>query len=328
MYVITGGAGFIGSNTAAAIEAEGLGDIVVSDRLRNKNKWRNVSKRMLYNIVFPEETIDFLSAHESKVQAVIHFGSVSSPLETDVDMIVRNNIRTTWDLWRWCVSHQVPFVYASSAAVYGNGENGFSDDFSTGALAKLRPLSAFAWSKLLIDRKIAQTIEQDKKTPPQWVGLRFFNLYGPNEYHKGVHQSVIPQIYAQAKAGRLFPLFKSERPDYADGEQKRDFMWIDDCVDVVVWFLKHPHISGLFNVGTGTARSYLDVLKSVYAAMGKKPETDFMPLPDNLKERYQYFTQADVSKLRAVGYDKPFTALEDGVARYVRDYLATNDIYK
>jgi len=328
MYVITGGAGFIGSNTAAAIEAEGLGDIVVSDRLRNKNKWRNVSKRMLYNIVFPEETVDFLNAHESKVQAVIHFGSVSSPLETDVDLIVRNNIRTTWDLWRWCVAHQVPFVYASSAAVYGNGENGFSDDFSTEALAKLRPLSAFAWSKLLIDRKIAQTIEQDKKTPPQWVGLRFFNLYGPNEYHKGVHQSVVPQIYAQAKAGRLFPLFRSERPDYADGEQKRDFMWIDDCVDVIVWFLKHPHVSGLFNVGTGTARSYLDVLNAVYAAIGEKPETDFMPLPDNLKERYQYFTQADVSKLRAVGYDKPFTALEDGVARYVRDYLATNDIYK
>lgn len=328
MYVITGGAGFIGSNVAAAIEENGLGDIVISDRLRNKNKWRNVSKRMLHSIVFPDDLSAFLDDYESKIKAIIHFGSVSSPLETDVDLIVQSNIQTTWVLWRWCVTHQVPFIYASSASVYGNAENGFIDDFSTQGLSKLRPLSAFAWSKLLIDRKIAQAIERDKKTPPQWVGLRFFNLYGPNEYHKGPHQSVIPQIFAQAKADRLFPLFKSERPDYKDGEQKRDFMWIDDCVDVIVWFLKHPHVSGLFNVGTGTARTYLDVLKSVYSAMDKEPETDFMELPEQLKGKYQYFTQADVSKLRAVGYDKPFTTLEEGVAKYVQNYLATGDIYK
>lgn len=328
MFVITGGAGFIGSNVVAAIEERGLGDIVISDRLRSQNKWRNISKRMLHSIVFPENLMPFLNDHESKVEAVIHFGSISSPLEANVDLIVENNIQLTWTLWRWCVAHQVPFIFASSAAVYGDAAGGFSDDFSTESLATLRPLSAFAWSKLLIDRKIAQAIERDRKTPPQWVGLRFFNLYGPNEYHKGPHQSVVPQIYNQANVGRLFPLFKSERPDYADGQQKRDFMWVDDCVDVILWFLQHPHVSGLFNVGTGVARSYLDVLTSVYRAMGKEPESDFMPLPDQLKGKYQYFTQADMSKLRAVGYDKPFTPLEEGVARYVCDFLAKEDVYK
>lgn len=328
MYVITGGAGFIGSNVAASIEENNLGDIAVCDRLRDKNKWRNIAKRTLHSFVFPKDLAAFLDEYQSKVKAVIHFGSVSSPLETDVDLIVENNIQLTWTLWKWCIAHQVAFVYASSGAVYGDASNGFSDDFSSQAMAKLRPLSPFAWSKLLIDRKIAQAVEREKKTPPQWVGLRFFNLYGPNEYHKGPHQSVVPQIYNQARIGRLFPLFKSENPAYKDGEQKRDFMWIGDCADVVLWFLKNPHVSGIFNVGTGVARSYLDVLNAVYGAMGEKPECDFMNLPESLKDRYQYFTQADISRLRAAGYDKPFTSLEDGVAMYVRDYLNTADPYR
>ena len=328
MYVITGGAGFIGSNVAAAIEEENMGDVVISDRLRDKNKWRNISKRMLHSFVFPKDLIDFLDEYQSKVKAIIHFGSASSPLETNVDLIVENNIQLTWALWKWCIAHQVAFIYASSGAVYGDASNGFSDDFSTQAMAALRPLSPFAWSKLLIDRKIAHAVEMDKKTPPQWVGLRFFNLYGPNEYHKGPHQSVVPQIYNQASIGRLFPLFKSENPAYKDGEQKRDFMRIGDCVDVVLWFLKNPHVSGVFNVGTGRARSYVDVLNSVYAAIGEEPELDFMDLPESLKGRYQYFTQADISKLRAAGYDREFTSLEQGVEQYVRGYLATPDIYR
>ena len=258
----------------------------------------------------------------------MHFGSVSSPREHNVDAIVKNNIQLTWELWKWCTEHQVPFIYASSAAVYGDGSLGFEDDLSTEALEKLRPLTPFAWSKLFMDRKVAEAVEDGKVKPPQWVGLRFFNLYGPNEYHKGHHQSVIPQIFTQAKNGKLFPLFKSENPEYKDGDQMRDFMWIDDCVDVILWFVKHREISGLFNVGTGLARTYADVLRAVYAALGEEAEMDFIDLPEDLKNRYQYFTQADVSKLRAAGYDKPFTSLEDGVAKYVKDYLDTSDPYR
>lgn len=328
MFVITGGAGFIGSNVAAAIEERGLGEVAIVDRLRRGDKWRNISKRALRNIVFPEDVLSFLDERAHKIQAVLHFGSISSPMEADVDTIVRNNIQLTWELWKWCTEHKVPFIYASSAAVYGDGTLGFRDDASTEALAKLRPLSPFAWSKLFIDRKVAEAVEDDKKTPPQWVGLRFFNLYGPNEYHKGPHQSVIPQIYAQARNGKLFPLFKSENPAYKDGDQMRDFMWIDDCVDVILWFLTHPGVSGLFNVGTGQARTYADVLRAVYAALGEEPEMDFIDLPEALKDKYQYFTQADIQKLRDVGYDRPFTSLEEGVDKYVRNYLSKSDPYR
>ncbi|CCZ22341.1 nucleoside-diphosphate-sugar epimerase [Acetobacter sp. CAG:977] len=328
MFVITGGAGFIGSNVAAQIEAREMGEVAVIDRLRNGDKWRNISKRFLRNIVFPEDTFDFLNERAAKIEAVLHFGAISSPMENDVDTIVKNNIQLTWSLWKWCTEHEVPFIYASSAAVYGDGSLGFADDLSTEALAKLRPLSPFAWSKLFMDRKVAEAVEDDKMTPPQWVGLRFFNLYGPNEYHKGHHQSVIPQIYTQAKNGKLFPLFKSENPEYKDGDQMRDFMWIDDCVDIVLWFLTHRETSGLFNAGTGLARTYADVLRAVYAALEEDPEMDFIDLPDALKNKYQYFTQADISKLRAAGYDKPFTTLEDGVAKYVKDFLSSADPYR
>lgn len=328
MFVITGGAGFIGSNVAAEIEARGMGEVAVIDRLRNGDKWRNISKRFLRNIIFPEDTFDFLNERSAKIEAVLHFGAISSPMENDVDTIVKNNIQLTWELWKWCTEHEVPFIYASSAAVYGDGSLGFEDDVSTEALAKLRPLSPFAWSKLFMDRKVAEAVEDGKVMPPQWAGLRFFNLYGPNEYHKGHHQSVIPQIYTQAKNGKLFPLFKSENPEYKDGDQMRDFMWIDDCVDVVLWFLAHREISGLFNVGTGLARTYADVLRAVYAALDEEAEMDFIDLPEALKNKYQYFTQADVSKLRAAGYDKPFTSLEEGVAKYVKDYLSSADPYR
>lgn len=328
MFIVTGGAGFIGSNVAAAIEDRGMGEVAVIDRLRDGEKWRNISKRFLRNIVFPEDTFPFLDERAEKIEAVLHFGSISSPREHNVDAIVKNNIQLTWELWKWCTEHQIPFIYASSAAVYGDGSLGFEDDLSTEALEKLRPLTPFAWSKLFMDRKVAEAVEDGKVKPPQWVGLRFFNLYGPNEYHKGHHQSVIPQIFTQAKNGKLFPLFKSENPEYKDGDQMRDFMWIDDCVDVILWFVKHREISGLFNVGTGLARTYADVLRAVYAALGEEAEMDFIDLPEDLKNRYQYFTQADVSKLRAAGYDKPFTSLEDGVAKYVKDYLDTSDPYR
>ncbi len=328
MYVITGGAGFIGSNLAAEIEDRDLGEIVIVDRLRDGDKWRNIAKRSLRNIVFPEKMFSYLNAHESEVDAVIHFGSMSAPMENHVDELIDANIHLTDKLFRWCTEHQIPFLYASTAGVYGDGSLGFKDDDSKEALSKLRPLSPLAWTKLFIDRKIVDLAARDLPVPPQWVGFRFFNLYGPNEYHKTRHQSIVPLIHSSVKSGKLFPLFKSENPAYKDGDQMRDFMWIEDCIDVILWFLEHPEISGIFNVGTGQARTYADLLRAVYAAMDEKPEMDFIDLPADIKGKYQYFTQADVQKLRNAGYTKPFTSLEEGVAKYVKDYLNTDDIYR
>lgn len=328
MYVITGGAGFIASNVVAAIEERGMGEVAIVDRLRDGDKWRNIAKHALQDIVFPENLFSFLDEKVDQIDAILHFGSISAPMEGDVDGLVRENINLTWALWTWCAAHQVRFLYASTGGVYGDGSLGFKDDESEEALMQLRPLTPLAWSKLFIDRKVADNIKNSRAKPAQWVGMRFFNLYGPNEYHKKRHQSVIPQIYNCAKNGKLFPLFKSENPAYKDGDQMRDFMWIDDCVDVILWFLEHNEISGIFNIGTGLARTYADVLRSVYEALGLEPEMDFIDLPADIKGKYQYFTQADIQKLRGAGYTKPFTPLEDGVAKYVKEYLEATDSYR
>lgn len=327
MYVITGGAGFLGSNLAAGIEERGMGEITVVDRFEKDNRWRNIAKRSLREIVFPENVFEYLDRHAGRIDAVLHINYTGFDPEDNVDALIDDRIHLTWRLWSWCAHHQVPFVYDSTAGVYGDGSLGFKDDDTAAGLAKLRPLSAAAWTKLFLDRKIIDTINRGENTPPQWIGLRCFNLYGPNEYHSTRHQSVVPRIFNAAKNGKLFPLFKSENPAYKDGEQMRDFMWIDDTVDVILWLLQHPEISGLFNIGTGQARTYADVLRAVYTAVGEKPEMDFMDLPAEIKGQYQYFTQADIQKLRAAGYTKPFTSLEEGVAKYIK-YLESDDPYR
>ncbi len=328
MYVITGGAGFLGSNLAAGIEERGLGEITIVDRFQTDDRWRNIAKRSLRDIVFPEKIFEYLDAHAGRIDAVLHINYTGFAQEDNVDALIDDRIHLTWRLWSWCSHHQVPFIYDSTAGVYGDGSLGFKDDDSAEELAKLKPLSAAAWTKLFLDRKIIDTINRGETVPPQWIGLRCFNLYGPNEYHNTRHQSVIPRIYNAAKNGKLFPLFKSENPAYKDGEQMRDFMWIDDTVDVILWLMRHPEISGLFNIGTGQARTYADVLRAVYTALDEKPEMDFMDLPAEIKGQYQYFTQADIQKLRTAGYTKPFTSLEDGVAKYVREYLESADPYR
>ena len=328
MYVITGGAGFLGSNLAAELEQQGLGEITVVDRFQADDRWRNIAKRSLREIIFPEQMFEYLNRHVQSVDAVIHINYTGFCNENNVDALIEDRVHLTFKLWSWCAEHQKPFVYDSTAGVYGDGTLGFKDDDSAEALAKLRPLSAEAWTKLFLDRKIVDTINRGEVAPPQWIGLRCFNLYGPNEYHNTRHQSVIPRIYTAAKNGKLFPLFKSDNPSYKDGEQMRDFMWIKDTVDVILWLLQHPEINGLFNIGTGQARTYADVVKAVYEALGEKPEMDFMDLPAEVKGRYQYFTQADVQKLRTVGYTKPFTSLEDGVKQYVQEYLEQSDPYR
>jgi len=328
MYVVTGGAGFIGSNIVAALEDRKMGKVVVCDRLRDGDKWRNVAKRGLTNLVPPEDLFEYLGDNEFGIKGIVHMGAISSTTETDADLIFANNFKLSVQLWDWCTSHHVSYVYASSAATYGDGDQGFVDDTSPEALARLRPLNPYGWSKHLFDRRIARTLENEEPTPPQWAGLKFFNVYGANEYHKGSMQSVASKVYRDARDGKTATLFKSHNPDYQDGGQLRDFIWVKDCVDVVMWLLDNPQVSGLYNCGTGKARSFLDVVNSVYAALGREPEINFVPTPEQIRDKYQYFTQADMGRLKAAGYDAPFTSLEDGIGAYVRDFLATDDPYR
>lgn len=328
MYVITGGAGFIGSNIAAALEAKGAGPLVIADRLRHGDKWRNIAKRHLHDIVDPGNLSEFLAENSREVTGIVHMGAISATTETDADLIVETNFRLSRDLWVWCAENDKPFIYASSAATYGDGDLGFEDDISDAALAALRPLNPYGWSKLLFDRWVATELTNDQPRPPQWAGLRFFNVYGPNEYHKGRMQSVVSQIQPLAAAGDVCRLFKSHNPDYADGGQLRDFVFVDDCADVIAWMLESKSVSGLFNMGTGNARSFKDLAAAVYTASETEFNVEFTPTPEDIRDKYQYYTQANMTKLRDAGYDGQFTSLEDGVARYVRDYLATDDPYK
>jgi len=328
MYIVTGGAGFIGSNIVWALEQRGYSKIVVVDRLRDGVKWKNIAKRELYDVVHPDDLFDFMEEHNSNIKAVFHMGAISSTTETDADKILDNNFRLSVDLWQWCTAHHVRFIYASSAATYGDGEHGFVDHASIDKLAKLQPLNPYGWSKQLFDRRVARMQASNEPHPPQWAGLKFFNVYGPNEYHKGTMQSVVSHVFPVANRGEAAKLFKSHRPEYADGGQLRDFVFVDDCVDVMMWLLDHPDVSGLFNCGTGQARPFKDLAAAVYTALGQEPQIEYIPTPEHLRDKYQYFTQADMSKLRAAGYDKAFTSLEEGVRAYVQDFLYTDAPYR
>jgi ADP-L-glycero-D-manno-heptose 6-epimerase len=328
MYIVTGGAGFIGSNIVAAFEDAGLGPIVVVDRLRESDKWRNIAKRNLHDIIDPDNLDDFLAENVGAIEAVIHMGAISATTERDADKILKNNFQLSMKLWHWCTSNEVRYIYASSAATYGDGDQGFDDNGSPEFLSNLRPMNAYGWSKHLFDRRVAEMIKNDAPRPPQWAGLKFFNVYGPNEYHKGRMASVVSQVYPVAKAGEACQLFKSHRPDYEDGGQLRDFIWVGDCVDIIMWLLSNKSVSGLYNCGTGAARSFADLAKSVYVALGKNPNIEFIDTPEDIRDKYQYFTEAPMVRLREQGYDKPMTPLEDGVKAYVRQFLDQSDQYR
>ncbi|NWH07067.1 MAG: ADP-glyceromanno-heptose 6-epimerase [Alphaproteobacteria bacterium] len=322
--LITGGAGFIGSNIAAALCA--TRDIAVCDWLGTEDKWRNIAKAELADLIVPEQLDAYLAAHEGEVRAIVHMGAISATTERDADRIIANNYQLSRRLWTWCAQHAAQFIYASSAATYGDGEAGFEDDID--ALARLRPLNAYGWSKHLFDRFVARTIARGEPAPPQWAGLKFFNVYGPNEYHKGTMKSVVAQIFPRAAAGEPVMLFKSHNPSFADGGQMRDFVYVDDCVAAVAWLLERRDVSGLFNLGTGEARSFLDLAHATFAALNRKPNIQFIDTPEEIRAKYQYFTQAAIGRLRAAGFTRPFTRLEDGVMAYVQGYLAASDPYR
>ncbi len=319
MHIVTGGAGFIGSNLVAALCADGQ-EVVVVDRLRQGLKWRNLAKHAIAGIVEPDDLPAFL-ARKPPVRSMFHMGAISATTETDGDLVARTNIALPQRLWDWCARAGVPFIYASSAATYGDGSLGFDDDLSAAALARLRPLNLYGWSKLAFDRRVAQMLATGAPRPPHWAGLRFFNVYGPNEHHKGRMASVVLHKFSQIMRGEAATLFASDREGIADGAQRRDFVHVNDCVAAMVWLSRNPQASGLFNIGSGTARTFLDLTRAIYAALGRNDDIRFIPMPEDLRGKYQYFTEARMERLRAAGFAHKPTSIEDGVRSTVRDVL-------
>jgi ADP-L-glycero-D-manno-heptose 6-epimerase len=326
MLLVTGGAGFIGSNVVAALNDAGRRDVVVCDMLGHDGKWRNLAKRQLADVVPPVELMDWLRGR--RLDAVIHLGAISETTATDGDLVIETNFRLSMRLLDWCTAHATPLIYASSAATYGNGEQGFDDDGSVAALKRLRPMNLYGWSKNLFDMALAECAARGEKLPPQWAGLKFFNVFGPNEYHKGTMMSVLARRFDDIKAGHPVQLFKSHRAGIEDGDQRRDFIYVDDVVRVMMWLLATPQVSGLFNVGTGTARSFKDLILAAYAALGTKANIHYVDMPEQIRDSYQYFTESKADRLRRAGYNGGFTALEDAVAAYVKGFLDSADRFR
>ena len=324
MFMVTGGAGFIGSNLVAALGERGA-EVVVCDSFGSGGKWRNLAKHPVADIVAPDALIDYVESQSHALEAIVHLGAETSTAETDVDLLVRRNFQASAALWRVCARRGVRLIYASSAATYGDGSAGFDDG---APLDRLRPLNPYGWSKHLFDRRAAALAASPDTRPPQWAGLKFFNVYGPNEYHKGPMQSVAARKFAAAAAGEPVSLFRSHRPDCADGAQKRDFIYVADCVAVMLWLLDNPAVNGLYNVGTGEARSFADLAAALQAACGKPSSVVYVDMPPEVRDRYQYFTRAAVGRLRVAGYAAPFRSLEEGIADYVARFLATGDPYR
>ena len=326
MILVTGGAGFIGSNVVASLNEAGHTDIAVNDQLGSDGKWRDLQKRQIADMLGPSDLFGWLEGR--KLDAVIHLGAISDTTASDGDAVMDNNFRLSLRLLDWCTASRTPFIYASSAATFGDGVQGFSDDWSTAALKRLKPMNLYGWSKHLFDLALAERVARKEKMPPQWAGCKFFNVFGPNEYHKGAMMSLVAKKFDDAKAGKPIQLFKSHRDGVAHGEQSRDFIYVDDAVAVVRWMLETPQVTGIFNVGTGKARSFKDLITAIYAAIGQAPNIDYVGMPEAIRGSYQYFTQAEVANLQRAGYNAGFAPLEESVRRYVTQYLDCEDRYR
>ncbi|MCC6545591.1 ADP-glyceromanno-heptose 6-epimerase [Candidatus Sumerlaeota bacterium] len=310
--IVTGGAGFIGSNIVAALNERGVDNIIIVDHLGTGEKWKNLRGLRYDNYADKDQFIaDVRDGKAPRAGAVIHMGACSATTERDADYLMRNNYQFTRDLCHWALEGDARFITASSAATYGDGALGYSDEDK--ATPTLRPLNMYGYSKQLFDEWALR-----HGIYSRIVGLKFFNVFGPRETHKGDMRSVVHKAYHELNDKGTISLFRSDRQDYADGEQKRDFIHVKDAVDVVLHFLDYPKANGLFNCGTGQARTWKDLARAIFAATGRKEAINWIEMPPALKGKYQYFTQADARKLRAAGYTKDFTSLEAGVADYVK----------
>ena len=322
MYVVTGGAGFIGSALVWKLNQQGVSDVLIVDDLGQGEKWKNLVNLRYADYLHKAVFLQLLEQGKlgPEVKAVLHMGACSSTTETDAEYLMENNYRYTQILARFCLRHDIRFIYASSAATYGDGSQGFDDD--PAAMAGLKPLNMYGYSKQLFDLWALRTGMSSKM-----VGLKFFNVFGPNEYHKGDMMSVICKAFRQiGETGRL-RLFKSHRPEYADGEQRRDFVYIKDCLDVVWWLLENRSVNGIFNLGRGEAKSWNELARAVFAAMDRPMDIEYIDMPESIREKYQYYTKAGMERLRSLGCPAAFGSLEDGVADYVRNYLMAEDPY-
>lgn len=316
LTIVTGAAGFIGRNVVAALNERGNDELLLVDQLGTDEKWRNLLGLRFDDLISPEVLLERI--HDgtlADVEAIIHLGACSATTERDADYLLRNNTHYTQELCTWCLQREARFVYASSAATYGDGSQGYDD--ADAVTPTLRPLNMYGYSKQLFDLWALKHQLFDRI-----VGLKYFNVFGPYEDHKGDMRSVVHKSFQQVRDGQPVTLFKSHRPDYADGEQKRDFVYVKDAVDVTLHFTERRDVGGLFNCGTGQARTWKDLASAVYRAMGQSPDIRFVEMPEALRGKYQYFTEAKVEKLRHQGkYTKPFRSLEAAVEDYVRSYL-------
>jgi ADP-L-glycero-D-manno-heptose 6-epimerase len=321
MIVVTGAAGFIGSYLVGRLNAEGYKDIVLVDDFENEKKAANLENKEFTEKVHRDDFMLWLGKNHKMVQFIFHIGARTDTTEFDKSIFDRLNVEYSQDVWKACVQYGLPLVYASSAATYGMGEFGYKDDHELSE--KLKPLNPYGDSKNDFD---IWAIKQEKK-PYFWAGLKFFNVYGPNEYHKSRMASVIFHAFHQINATGKMKLFQSHRIDYRDGEQKRDFVYVKDVAGVCLFLMEHRKDSGIYNLGSGTARTFLDLAKNTFRAMGKKEDIEFIPTPEDIRDKYQYFTEADMSKLKSIGYNTPFTSLEEGIQDYVQHYLVEEKYY-
>jgi ADP-L-glycero-D-manno-heptose 6-epimerase len=320
MIVVTGAAGFIGSVLVDFLNASGHTDLLLVDTLGAEDKWKNLRAKRFSNLISPDEFLAQLASGALKPTAILHIGALTDTGEKDADLTNHLNTQYTRTLALWAIQHQVRFIYASSASVYGNGDLGFSD--SDDLTPKLLPMNPYAYSKWLFD-----TMAITEGWSKNIVGLRFFNVFGPNEYHKGRMASVVWHAFNQYKSTGQIELFQSHKEGYADGGQTRDFIYVKDIVAVLLWFLDHPEASGIFNLGTGHARTFNDLASSIFKALETEPHVKFVPTPERFRTSYQYFTEADLSKLRSAGCYYEFTSLEDTVADYINGYLQKDNPY-
>jgi len=314
-FIVTGGAGFIGSNLVQALNERGHTEILVIDHLNHPAKQRNLDRLTFREYYDKAEFRDLLQMQNVPVvDAVFHLGACSSTTEADEAYLQDNNVGYTRDLCQWSLEHRARFIYASSAATYGDGALGYSD--ADQVTPTLQPLNLYGWSKQQFD---VWALEEGLLS--QIAGLKYFNVFGPGEDHKGDMRSLVHKAYHQIRDTGAMTLFRSHRPDYRDGEQERDFLYVADAVAVTLWLYDHPEVNGLFNCGTGQARTWLDLAHALFAAMGREPNITFIDMPESIRDKYQYHTQAEMEKLRIAGYTAPFLTVEEGVGRYVREYL-------